>query len=253
MAKLQQVQAQLSGHIRNPDDVSAPPGIEQRRLKIYRDLFYNNIEGFLSSGFPVLRDIFSDERWHAMVRDFMVKHRCHTPYFLEIAQEFLLYLQQSRAADTSDPGFMQELAHYEWVELALDIADEELENIPVDPGGDLLAGLPQVSPLAWSLSYQYPVHKIGSSNQPQQPPEQATYLVVYRDSKHRVGFLEANAVTARLLEILRGGTIDCGQAALLQLASEMQHPHPEQVLESGFATLRQLHKLDIILGTVALD
>jgi hypothetical protein len=250
MATLQAVQDQLTAYIRNPDAVAAPAGIEQRRLNIYRDLFYNNIEGFLSSGFPVLRDIISDERWYAMVRDFMVKHRCHTPYFMEIAQEFLLYVQQSRGAEAGDPGFMQELAHYEWVELALDIADEELDSSAVAADGDLLLGLPLVSPLAWSLSYQYPVHQIGPSRQPSQPPEQPTYLVVYRDSSDQVGFMEANAVTARLLEILRAGQVTCGRAALLQLATEMQHPQPDQVLDSGLSTLQQLRSLDILLGTV---
>jgi hypothetical protein len=253
MNSLEQSQQQLSAHIRNPEQVPGPSGIEPRRLKIYSELFYNNIEGFLSSGFPVLRDIFSDENWHAMVRDFMLKHRCHTPYFLEITQEFLLYLQESRQPNPADPVFMQELAHYEWVELALDIAQEELDQLAVDPEGDLLDGLPLVSPLAWSLSYQYPVHKIGPSYQPQQAPEQATYLVVYRNLQHTVGFMEANAITARLLELLCSKEVESGRAALLQLAAEMQHPDPLQIIESGLDILKQLGSLDIILGTAALD
>ena len=253
MNSLEQSQQQLTAHIRNPDQVPGPSGIEPRRLKIYSELFYNNIEGFLSSGFPVLRDIFSDENWHAMVRDFMLKHRCHTPYFLEITQEFLLYLQESRQPNPVDPIFMQELAHYEWVELALDIAEEELDQLAVNPEGDLLDGLPLVSPLAWSLSYKYPVHKIGHSYQPQQAPEQATYLVVYRNLQHKVGFMEANAITARLLELLCSKEVESGRAALLQLAAEMQHPDPLQIVESGLDILKQLGSLDIILGTAALD
>lgn len=253
MNSLEQSQQQLTAHIRNPEQVPGPGGIEPRRLKIYSELFYNNIESFLSSGFPVLRGIFSDENWHAMVRDFMLKHRCHTPYFLEITQEFLLYLQESRQLNPTDPVFMQELAHYEWVELALDIAEDELDQLAVDPDGDLLEGLPLVSPLAWSLSYKYPVHKIGQSYQPQQAPEQATYLVVYRNLQHTVGFMEANAITARLLELLRSNEVGSGRAALLQLAAEMQHPDPLQIVESGLDILQQLGSLDIILGIAALD
>jgi hypothetical protein len=253
MNSLEQSQQQLTAHIRNPEQVPGPSGIEPRRLKIYSELFYNNIEGFLSSGFPVLRDIFSDENWHAMARDFMLKHRCHTPYFLEITQEFLLYLQESRQLSPADPVFMQELAHYEWVELALDIAEDELDKLAVNPEGDLLEGLPLVSPLAWSLSYKYPVHKIGHSYQPPQAPEQATYLVVYRNRQHTVGFMEANTITARLLELLRSKEVNSGRAALLQLAAEMQHPDPLQIVDSGLDILQQLGSLDIILGTAALD
>jgi hypothetical protein len=75
----QQTQLALTAHIRDPEQHEGPEGIENRRLKIYRDLFYKNIEGFISKGFPVLRKLFSDERWHAMVRDFMRKHECQTP------------------------------------------------------------------------------------------------------------------------------------------------------------------------------
>ena len=247
---LVQVEQQLASHIRNPASVAGPDGIEPRRLAIYRELFYKNIENFISNGFPILRQIIADEPWHAMVRDFMVHHRCHTPYFLEISQEFLLYLQQTRQAQPDDPPFMLELAHYEWVELALDIADQDLAQIEVDPTGDLLARLPRASPLAWSLSYHYPVHKIGRDFQPQQALPQPVYLVVYRNRQDSVGFMEANAVTARLLELLQLDGAGSGQQVLAQIAAEIQHPNPQQVVDGGLEILQQLHSLDIILGTV---
>ena len=246
---LEQTEKQLASHIRNPADIAAPEGIEQRRLKIYRDLFYNNIENFIASGFPVLRSLFADDAWHSMVRDFMIHHQCHTPYFLEISQEFLLYLQNTRASRQDDPPFLKELAHYEWVELALDVAEEDLALIEVDSEGDLLESLPMVSPLAWSLCYQYPVHKIGSDFQPDQPGPESSYLIVYRNSDDKVGFMEANSVTARLLELLEIDDTDSGLQALEKLAVELQHPQPQQVIDGGSAILHQLKSLDIILGT----
>ena len=110
---LEQVTRQLTSYIRDPESVGLPEGFEARRLNIYRDLFYKNIEGFISSGFPVLRSLFEDDVWRDIVRDFMIQHRCHAPYFLEISQEFLLYLQNSRVRRAEDPAFMQKLAHYE--------------------------------------------------------------------------------------------------------------------------------------------
>ena len=55
MLEFQKLQAQLTAHIRNPALAAAPGGIEDRRLNIYRELFYNNIEGFLANAFPVVR------------------------------------------------------------------------------------------------------------------------------------------------------------------------------------------------------
>jgi hypothetical protein len=253
MDNFQQVQRQLTSHIRNPDVEAPPSGIEDRRLKIYRDLFYQNIEGFISGAFPVLRSIYAaneqDEQWHAMVRDFMVKHQCHTPYFLEISQEFLLYLQETREPTEQDLPFMLELAHYEWVELVLDVSDEDVKQVPADPNGDLLAAIPVVSPLAWSLAYQYPVHQIGKDLQPKQPSEQATYLVVYRNRDDEVKFMETNAVTARLLELLNAENNKSGLEILQQIAEEMQHPQPQQIIDGGVSLMNDLLATNIILGT----
>lgn len=246
---LEQTEKQLASHIRNPEDIAGPEGMEQRRLKIYRDLFYNNIETFIASGFPILRSLFADEAWHSMVRDFMIHHQCHTPYFLEISQEFLLYLQNTRTPKPGDPLFLKELAHYEWVELALDVAEEDLTVIEVDGDGDMLKNLPVVSPLAWSLCYQYPVHKIGSDFQPDQTGPEPSYLIVYRNRDDKVGFMEANSVTARLLELLQAEEVSSGKQALEKLADELQHPQPQQVIDGGVAILEQLKSLDIILGT----
>ena len=50
-ADFRQLQRQFSAHIRDRDTFDYP-GIEDRRLRVYRELFYNNIEGFLRRGFP---------------------------------------------------------------------------------------------------------------------------------------------------------------------------------------------------------
>jgi hypothetical protein len=118
----QDSQIAFAAHIRHPELHEAPADLEDRRLAIYRDLFYNNIEGFLASGFPVLRSILGDSLWHRMVRDFIHSHQSHSPYFLQISEEFLGYLKDERQVQASDPAFMLELAHYEWVELALDVS-----------------------------------------------------------------------------------------------------------------------------------
>ena len=246
---LDAVQRQLASHIRNPEEVAGPEGLEPRRLKIYQDLFYKNIENLIANGFPILRSLIDDEPWNKMIRDFMIHHQCHTPYFLEINQEFLLYLLNQREMQDGDPVFMQELAHYEWVELALDVADEDIDSFRGDPKGDLLTALPQVSPLARSLAYQFPVHKIGTEFQPTQPGEQPVFLIVYRNRKDKIEFMEANSVTARLLELLQTEEAISGQQVLEQIAQEMQHPDPQQVVAGGLAILRQLLSLDIILGT----
>ncbi|UTW46141.1 putative DNA-binding domain-containing protein [bacterium SCSIO 12696] len=248
-AGFQDTQFQFAAHLRNPDKNPAPGDIEDRRMGIYRDLIYNNIENFIASGFPVLKTLYSEERWHNMVRDFVARHQSTSPYFLEISQEFLRYLQEERGVRPGDPPFLQELAHYEWVELALDVSPESLPAESKMDVEKLLKGHPLVSPLAWRLSYQYPVHEIGPENQPQDPPEQPTFLVVYRNRKERVRFMEANGVTIRLLQLLEDDAELSGEQALQLIAEELQHPNPQQVVDGGTALLEKLASLDIICGS----
>ncbi len=242
-------QYEFAAHIRDPEHQPAPVGIEDRRMAIYRELFYNNVEDFLSNTFPVLRELYEDEPWHAMARDFFAHHRSKTPLFLEIPREFLAWLKNERTGQAGDLPFLHELAHYEWVELALSISEESLDLQGIDQDGDFLTGIPVPSPLAWHLSYRYPVHTIGPDFQPDKPGETATSIVVYRNREDEVGFMEINPVTKRLLELVSENDTESGEQLLNRIAAEMSHPQPGIVVNGGIDILKGLTQKDIILGT----
>ena len=218
----QRTQIDFAGHLRNPDGTPAPAGIEDRRMGIYRDLIYNNIESFLSSGFPVLRKITADDHWHSLVRDFIASHRCRTPYFLRIGEEFLRYLQDSRVPEGWEPPFLLELCHYEWVELALDTADAEIPP-PGTAGVEPLDRVYRVSPLAWRLAYRYPVHRISPDFQPREPAKEGVHLLVHRNRADEVRFMEINPVVSRLIQLVDSRE-DSLRALLTELAREIDYP-----------------------------
>ncbi len=248
MKPFQKVQYRFAAHLRDPKRNPAPRGIEPRRMKIYRELFYNNVEGFLASAFPVLRRITPDARWHAMARDFFARHQSHQPLFHQIAAEFLAYLEHERGRVKGDAPFLRELAHYEWVELALSLAQAPPPAELADPTGDLVECVPVVSPVAWALTYEFPVHRIGPAFRPKAAGGQPTHLVVWRNAQDEVKFMEANGVTARLLQFMADGRAT-GRQLLLRIARELHHPLPEAVVEQGRALLADLRARDIIIGT----
>ncbi len=248
MLEFQKLQAGLTAYLRSPAEVPPPAGIEARRLKIYSELFYNNVEGFLANAFPVLRQLSDEVRWHAMVRDFYARHRSTDPLFQGLAEEFLRYLEDERGLVPGDAPYLQELAHYEWVELALSIAREELAPAQAEPDGDLLEGSPELSPLAWTLAYDYPVHRIGPDLQPAAPGETPTLLIVWRNRADEVKFMEINAFTARLMDLLGDKPGASGRSLLLQIAAESAHPEPQQLLRDGAELLRGLLQRDILLA-----
>jgi hypothetical protein len=246
----QEVQYAFAAHIRDPAAHARPAGVEERRMAIYRELFYNNVEGFIRDGFPVLRSITPDAAWHRRVRAFFARHRCRTPYFAEISREFVDWLAGERGEHPDDPPFIAELAHYEWVELALQSSDADRELPAVDHNGDVFSAAPVVSPLAWHLAYCFPVHRISPEFQPAAPDGQPTYLVVYRDRLDAVHFLEINAVTYRLLELLKEHPGRTGRDAVKQVADELRHPDPAAVAAHGRALLDDLRSRNILIGTL---
>ena len=251
-AKLSDIQRAFAAHIREPSLNAAPSDIEDRRMNIYRELFYKNIEGFISSAFPVLRKLYSNSDWHLMVRDFINRHQSQSPYFLEISEEFLAYLEAERQPHSCDPVFTLELARYEWAELALFVAEQNIPDDAVPQDQSLVNHIPMLSPLAWSMVFTYPVHQIGQSFQPQQPSEHPVCLVVYRNRHDKVAFLEANPVTARLLELCeenyKSNAPHSGRDLLQQIATELQHPKANLIIDAGAEILAQLRQLDIIYG-----
>lgn len=245
----QRQQWAFTAHIRDPHHVPRPDGIPARRMAVYTELFYNNIDEQLSNNFPVLRRITRDEHWQALVRDFMIRHRSSTPLFTEVGQEFIEYLAEEREASPEDWPFMAELAHYEYVELAVAISTADEDLAEYSPNGDLLNGCPLVAPTAWNLSYQWPVHTIGPENLPGTPPEAPSHLVVYRDRLDAVHFLEINPVTQRLLQLLKENPQWTGLDVLNAIAAELAHPDPEAVIAAGTALLDDLRQRHVIIGT----
>jgi len=195
-------QTEFSAYIRNPDANPCPEDVKPERMQMYRSLFFNNIESFLSSNFPVLRKILNDSQWQQLAQDFFASHPCTTPYFSEIPEEFIIYLQNERIAKEDDYPFMLELAHYEWVEMALSIAQDDIVEPKISQIGDLAQTL-SISPLVWILAYQFPVHKISPDYLPLQAPEQPSYLAVYRNNDDEVKFIELAPMSFYLLQTIQ--------------------------------------------------
>lgn len=242
-----ELQYAFAAHLRDPDRNAAPAGLDDRRLSVYRELFYNNVQGLLASNFPVIRRLMPDARWHALVREFYSSHQSHTPLFTEIGREFLKFLDARDAS--GDPPFLGELAHYEWVELAVSIDEHALDELPHDPSGDVVAGVPLLSPLAWPLVYRYPVHRIREDFHPAEPPSQPTCLVVVRNRRDEVAFMEVSPLTIRLLEALQGNPALTGLECVESLAALVDAGQRDALVAAGAAMLRQLRQRDVLLGT----
>ncbi len=241
MDDFQHIQRQWTSWLRQPSIQTMPDNIEPRRLTIYRELFFNNVSSFVENAFPVLQRCLPEACWQQLLLDFFAKHHCQSPYFYDIAKEFLAFLP-TQGLELDYPWLI-ELAHFEWVELAADIADA---NMPIYQSGDLLAAIPVVNPFVWPLIYQWPVHTF-SETKPTIKPSEVSCLIVVRNQFDVVNVIESNPLTAFLIEKMQANTVLTGQQLLQQIAIET-HFDSAQLLRSGAGILQILSASEVILG-----
>jgi hypothetical protein len=243
MKSFQDTQHDFIQHIKNPQAHPFNGGIEDRRLKIYRELFFNNILGFLSSGFPVLESLYSEQQWKVLARKFFIEHECRSPYFIDISKEFVEYLSGEYELGECDPVFMRELAHYEWLEL--DVSVRKSRQIVKAWDGNSKITQVQMSDLATLVSYQYPVHQISVEFKPTQASE-IVYLVVYRDATDEVNFTLVNAVSAHLLNTIMQQGLTTVDSLTQMMVDAMPQLGVQQITESLMQVLQQLLQQEIL-------
>jgi len=159
LPEFQRFQFEFTAHLRDPKAQPRPAGVEARRMKVYNELLYNNLEGFLLACFPVLRQVLGAGKWARLVRAFFAAHRSRTPYFRQIPDEFIQFLQNEWTAPEDAPPYLLALAHYEWIELVLSVSNRSPDRA-FDTAGDLMEGVPLLNPVLANLRYDWPVQRI---------------------------------------------------------------------------------------------
>lgn len=240
------VQNEFMNHIRQPDNNPRPADVEDRRMAIYRDLFFNNINGFVSSAFPVLKTLYTEQDWLLLVRQFFSEHHCHSPYFLDIAGEFITYLTTRYTLKEHDPVFMLALAHYEWIELDVSVTQGNSNEQPLSV--NKLTHCPlYLSTTARNLSYDYAVQNISAQFKPEQPSAQPHYFVVYRDSEDDVQFLATNAMTAMMLSMIESEPGITFNNLCQQINQHAPQFSSEQITQGALTTLTAMAQRQIIV------
>lgn len=243
-------QVAFAARIRDPDSQPQPQGVPVQRMRVYEDLLFNNIEGFLQACFPVTRELLGDHAWRNTARRFFAEHHCGSPLFRDIPGEFLAWMETQAESLFPDHPYLYALMHYEWLELSVSISPGEASACGIDPDGDLLSGQPILNPTAQLTCYSYPVHRIGPRFRLAELDTlegQVFWYLLYRDHEEVVRFIVLNPVSARLLELLRDSA-STGEQAMLQIARELDHPDPAFIREMGQTLLVELRRAGAVSG-----
>lgn len=243
MPKLAELQNQFCANIRDPDSSQKLDGVDVERMQVYQELIYNNVEDALLTVFPICHQILPEEKWHQWVRDFFIEYQAQKPLYRHISEEFLQYLL-SLPLEAKYP-FLHELAHFEWIELALDNDAHSFDDLNIKITKNIADEVVQLSPLAWNLIYQYPVHEIDEDFQPTSVGEANTFIIAYRNSDDKLHFDVTDHFTHLILEACQENNRFTSTELLTNFAK--QHQQDEQHVRTlGLEILQRLQQQDIV-------
>ena len=241
MLDFQRYQLAFTAHIRNPKVNKKPAQVDDARMAVYREIVFNNILNSVTTCFPVCVQVLGENAWEKLARQFFAKHQATSPIFREIPAQFLQFLNTLKDL----PAYIQELAHYEWVELAVNSQPTTPPKLSKTP--DFLNEKPVLAPAHKLLQYDYAVHKISARHIPK--TSEKTYLLVFRNLDNKVKFIELNQITFQLLKLIDENNMT-GKQALIRLAEDIQHPDINAMVQFGLEILQDLANQQAIIGSV---
>ncbi len=241
------LQRHLAQHLRNPQHCTAPPHLDERGLHVYRYAVYANTARFLEDNFPRVKTALDSDVWEAMVRDYLANHKATTSMFVQLPLEFLTYLEDERECE-SDPAYLYELAHFDWLETLIASDERRIEHAHIASNGDPFDGIPILNPVHQMVCYHFPVHKIDAQYRPQAPPDTPSWLLGFRDRDLAFKFLDFDAATARLFELVRDHPQNTGRESLALLAAELGVEISSQLIHSAGNFLTQMQEVGLLIS-----
>ena len=163
----------------------AADGLPQDRLNVYIRLIRNNIHSFIDRCYTETPQYLDSGEWGRLKEGFIRDARAQTPYFQEIAGEFLQYCQSLPLSDD-----LLALMDFEHTQLLAEVAQTDSQASPAD-SDDLAYTL---SPAAFVRRYHYDVTD--------ELQEAETAVLVWRDSEDDVMYQILDDFDALLLETL---------------------------------------------------
>lgn len=236
----------LAAHGVEAPDAETLASIGGERMLVYRSLVHNRLIGAIREfipraaarrGRPELREDFAA---------FMDACGPKSPYLRDVPGEFVAWVVGRWASDAAVPPYLYDLASHELLEL-------EVRNDP--RGGEPPTGLDLAldRPLVFDgsarlMRYAWAVQRLPKSVDDRSEPEaRASDLIVFRDGKQKVRYLELTPWAALVLvELLVGGHPVAD--GLQRAAAAMDEPLDDDKLGKAAMLFAELSDVGVLLG-----
>lgn len=252
----QQTQAEFTRWLRQPETASMPIDIEPARMHTYRELLFNNVINFVDITFPVAKALLPAPVWQRLRERFFADYHCHSPFFYDISLHFSEFVSALDWPELADFPWLTELLHYEWMELAADIAEEPNPSIAPDcvladescwsqTDAPVRLAMP-----AWPLAYQWPVASWTVETNAADLQAQPQAVVIWRNRDDHVRVLVVEPLAAWLIERIQLTAQTLQYQTLGTLASELMSVSPGITYEQALAACQRVF-LSLQTGSLA--
>lgn len=177
----------------------------EARVQVYADAYFWRLRDVLREDFPRVASVLGEDRFDALVRDYLRRHPSESPSVRHLGREMARFLEWR----LDFPPCLADLAHLEWARIEAFDA----------PGGaratlDTLRG---VSPCDWPhlhfipipalrvVRARWPVHEVWSGADAATVVPARTALRVWRGEEDRVFHAPMDARAAHALDLVAAG------------------------------------------------
>lgn len=234
--------------LRDPGASPLPSGVPESRMAVYEALVFNNLKGFIDTAFPITRNILTEAEWLRTLRRFAAGHHCRSPLFRDIAAEFLGWFIPMAETLFPDRPWLAEFMHYEWIELAAEVAEDPPGPDVIDPDGDLMDGCPALHPSVHVGCYRYPTHRVSPQRLPREHERGSYCYLVMRAPDDRIRFHSVNPAVGWLIERIAQQDGN-GEGVIRALAQHLGVTVTATFLEQGQSMLSDLRRQGALIGT----
>jgi hypothetical protein len=232
------------------DDARALAAVGGERLLVYRSLVHNRLMTAIREFVPRAAARRGREALRSDFATFMELQGPRSPYLRDVPGEFVAWVGERWAEDSAVPDWLSELARHELLEL--DVRNDPRGGEP-PTGAELALDRALVfDGSARLMRYAFAVHRLPKSVDDRSGPERrSTDLLVFRDRRNKVRYLEltpwAGLVLAHLL-VERHPLAD----GLRRAASSLGEPLDDDKLAKAAMLFAELTDTGVLLGAAAL-
>ncbi|MDX1828345.1 MAG: putative DNA-binding domain-containing protein [Lutibacter sp.] len=151
LPKTFQYQTDLANYCKTGDYISIP-GVNEKNIKHYRRLVFNNVYDSITSAYPITKKLFGKKKWKKVVNRFFSSQKIQSSQIWYMPKEFKDYVISHENKLLNKYAFLADLLQFEWLEIEVFMMPDEIIEYLTE------TNLYYINPEIRLIKTTYPIH-----------------------------------------------------------------------------------------------